>query len=436
MAVRVINDKRTQFTINIAMLLLLLAGSVALLLSGYSGVFAGVFAVNPFSSFLFVIFTAAMLLVSMIVYNYSDNYMDFAVIGAFALAGMYVVSSATSLISIFLGLELSSLPMVFMILLSRRSIEAAAKLLIMAAIAISVLSFAIVLVYGATDSFSLSQAQGGPILAFAGLLFIAALGFEASIFPFNILLPDVYSGSPAYVTGMLGGMNKKVGLVALMQVMILVLISDRQMFLVIAAFSVLTMFYGNIVALMQKNTKRMLAYSSISQAGYIMIGIAAATQQGAAASLFQIFAHMFIFIGIMGIVAMLEKRNRNEIDELIGLNWDNRYAAFAMALFMLSLIGLPLTTGFVGKFLLFLSAVNANLVWLAIIGIINSVISIFYYMRAIMAMYTEKESGHHFRMEKSLAFAVLICVLITILFGIYPQPVISLASGAAGFLYH
>ena len=325
--------------------------------------------------------------------------------------------------------------MVFAILLSKKGIEAAAKLFIMVSIATAVLSFAIVMLYGSTNSFALSSYSSGAIVAFAGLLFIVALGFEASIFPFNVLIPDVYTGSPAYLTGMLGGVNKKVGLVALIQVLILVFIADKQLFIFVAILSVLTMTFGNVVALVQRNTKRMLAYSSISQAGYIMIGIAAATPQGISASLFQIFSHMFIFIGMMGIIAMLERKDRNEIDDLIGLSGENRYAAFALGLFMLSLVGLPFTTGFVGKFLLFLSAINANLVWLAVIGIVNSVISIFYYIKAIMAMYTERSGSRPIRMGSALAFAVFLCVVATIVFGIYPQPIIDLTNSAAGFLF-
>ncbi len=432
---RVLDDKKGQFGINLIFLALLIGSATLIMMSGYSGVVANIFSINPFSTFLFLLFTSGLFLVNIIAFNYSENYKDFAVIANFALLGMYLVSASVSVITIFLGLELASIPMVFAILLSKRGIEAAAKLFIMASIAIAVLSFAIVILYGATNSFALSSYSGPFVIAFAGLLFIAALGFEASIFPFNVLIPDVYTGSPAYVTGMLGGMNKKVGLVALIQVLILIFISDKQIFILVAILSVLTMTYGNVVALVQRNTKRMLAYSSISQAGYIMIGIAAATQQGVAASLFQIFAHMFIFIGMMGIIAMLERHNRAEVDELIGLNGENRYAAFALSLFMLSLIGLPLTTGFIGKFLLFLSAINAGLAWLAVIAIVNSVISIFYYLKAIMAMYTEKDAGRPIKMGKALAFAVLVCVVITLAFGIYPQPIINLVNSAAGFLY-
>ena len=433
---KVLNSRRKEhLVLNVVILLLILGDILMLLMSGYSGLFAGAFSANPFSLFMASIFTLGLLLINLIAFNYSENYVDFAVIGAFALLGMYVVSSATSLITIFLGLELASIPMVFAILLSKRDIEAAAKLFIMASIAIAVISFAIVLVYGASNSFALKSYSQGTLIAFAGLLFIAALGFEASIFPFNVLIPDVYSGSSAYVTAMLGGMNKKVGFAALIQVLILVFIADKQLFIIVAILSVLTMTYGNIVALMQRNTKRMLAYSSISQAGYILIGIAAATPQGISASLFQIFSHMFIFIGLMAIVALLENRNRTEINDLIGLRSENSYIAFALAVFMLSLLGLPFTTGFIGKLLLFLSAINANLVWLAVIGIINSVISIFYYIRAIAAAYTEKEGGRPIRMDLTVAVVVFICLAITILFGIYPQPIISITNNAAAFLY-
>ncbi len=425
-----------QLYFNIAALSLLIITIVALLTSGYSGVLLNTFSFNGFSLFFALIFTAGLLLINLISFSFSENYQDFALVSLFSLLGMYVVASSVSLITIFLGLELSTMPMVFAILFSRKGTEAAAKLLIMSAIAIAVLSFSIVLLFSSTNSLGLKSYSQGGIMAFAAILFIASIGFEASIFPFNVLIPDVYTGAQAYVTGMLGGVNKKVGFAALMQVLILVFISNRELFMLVAALSVLTMFYGNIVALMQKNTKRMLAYSSISQAGYILIGIAVATSSGAAASMFQIFAHMFIFIGMLAIVAILERRNRNGIDDLIGLNGENRYLAFAMTLFMLSLIGLPLTTGFVGKFLIFLSAVNAGFVWLAIIGILNSVISILYYARAIMAMYTVKEGARSIHVEPQLMIAIFICIGITLAFGIYPAPLLSFTGNAAAYLFH
>lgn len=431
---RLANSKKVQFAFNFMLLSMLALGFGYLLYSGTNEVFLNTFLINPFSLLFGILFTFSMILVNVLAFSYSDNYSDFSLISTFSLLGMFVVSSSVSLITIFLGLELSTLPMVFIILLSRKGLEAAAKLFIMSAIAMAILSFAIVLTFGATNSFALKSYSQSTIMTFASLLFIAAIGFEASIFPFNVLIPDIYTGSSAYITAMLGGVNKKVGFVALMQVAILLFIASKPLFIFVAVLSVLTMFYGNIVALMQRNTKRMLAYSSISQAGYMLIGIAVSTPSGIAATIFQIFSHMFIFIGMLGIIALLEHRNKAEIDDLIGLSSENRLAAFALSLFMLSLIGLPLTTGFVGKFLLFLSAVNAGLVWLAIIGIINTAISVFYYARAIIAMYTNKEGAKPMPMGNGLAFVVVICIAITIIFGIYPEPIMALANGAAGFL--
>lgn len=433
LAFRMSSKKRQHLIFNLAVMLLLMASIC--ILSIAQSLYFNVISVNPFSIFFFLIFTIAIFLLNLLAYARSRDYGNFAILASFALAGMYLVASSTTLVTIFLGLELMSIPSAFMILLSRRdALEAATKFFIMASIAIALLSLAIVLVYGSTNSLSLTNQPPSDLLYFALVLFIASLGFEGSVFPFNVLLPDVYQGSAAYVTAMLGGVNKKVGLMALMQVLILIFLMDRTAFIMVAALSVITMFYGNMVALVQTNFKRMLAYSSISQAGYILIGIAVATQAGIGASIFQIFAHMFIFIGAMSMVAWLESRDRNEINDLIGLYKENRFCAIALTIFLLSLVGLPFTTGFFGKFLLILSAVNANLVWLALFGIINSMISIFYYAKVITAMYTEKVGSYRSQLDSLTLVVVIVCLAVTIVFGIYPQPIVQLANGAAGFL--
>lgn len=428
------NNKKAQFAFNCVALLIISLLLVYELFFGTTASMLNFISINPFSLFFAMLFAVGFLLINLIAFAYSEEYADFTIIASFSLIGLFAVAFANSLITIFIGLELATLPIVFLILLSKRGLEAAAKLFIMAAVAIALLSFAIVLIYGANNTFALHSYPQSAILSFAALLAIAAMGFEASIFPFNVLIPDIYTGAPAYLAAMLGGVNKKVGFVALMQILILIFLTNRQLFIFVAILSVLTMFYGNIVALMQKNLKRMMAYSSISQAGYILIGIAVASQQGIAASLFQIFAHMFLFIGIMAIVAALESKNRNDIDDVIGLSGDNSFAAFALALFMLSLIGLPLTTGFVGKFLLFISAVNANLIWLAILGIVNTAISVFYYARVIMAMYAVKDEPKRFKMSRSIQAVVLLCVIVTVLFGIFPGAIVNMVNNSAQFL--
>ena len=433
---RIFDRKLMQFCYNAVLITIIGILALSGLYYNLQGTFFNVISVNPFSLFFIVIFTFGMLLVNIVAYSYSDNYGDFAILSIFALSGMYMLSLSNSLITIFIGLELASLPSVFMILLSRRSVEAATKFFIMASIAISLLSLAIVLFYGGSGGLSLTRTSQNEMLVFAAVLFIVSLGIDASIFPFNLLIPDVYEGSPAYVTGMLGGLNKKLAFAALIQVLILAFVGYRSVFDIVALFAVVTMFFGNIAAIMQKNLKRMLAYSSISQSGYILIGIATSSAAGLMGSLFQIFAHAFAFIGILGIVAWLESKHKHTIDDLNGLSGENRFAAFAMSLFMLAFVGLPFTTGFVGKFLIFVGAASAGMTWLAVLGIVNSVISIYYYSRPIMAAYSseKKRSIRHIHMEKTTMIAISIAVIITVALGVYPQPLISIAHNAASYL--
>lgn len=429
-----LKKKRLQFILNLLILLALFLCIYGLYYSNSYAQYANLFDVTPFSLFFMRLFTIGMFITNLIFYQYSDNYESITLLSTFMLMGMYLVAGSSSLITIFLGLELATMPMIFSILLSKKSMEAAVKLFIMGSIALALFSFGMVLVYGGTGSVSLTTSSNAPFLLFAFVLLIAALGFEASIFPFNLLIPDVYEGSPASLTAVMGGINKKVGFAALIQVLILVFITYQSAFLVVAIFAVLTMFYGNLCALRQKNLKRMLAYSSIAQSGYILIGIATYSQAGITAALVQIFAHSIIFIGALAIIAWLEANNRHTIDNLVGLAHENRFGAFAFAFFLLALAGLPFTLGFVGKLLIFLSAINAGLLWLVAIGIINTIIALYYYAKPIMAMYSGS-SRHKLNMPVLIVAAVAICLLIVLLLGIYPQPLITFATGASAQLF-
>ncbi len=427
------SKKRIHLAFNAAALLLLAASAWFM---GGPATYFNFFSANAFSSFFIALFSIGMLLLNLLAYGNSKEYKNFAVLASFALVGMFFVVSAASLLGIFIGLELMAVPSAFIVLASRReSIEAATKLFIMTSIAVSLLSFAIVLMYGASNSILLVQGQQNNLTLFALVLFIASLGFEASIFPFSVLIPDVYQGSGAFATALLGGLNKKAGLAALMQVLILVFIGSDFAFALVAILAAVTMFYGNLVALSQDNLKRMLAYSSIAQAGYILIGLALQNAGGISASLFQIFAHAFIFIGVMSVVAWLEANGKSDVSDLIGLYKENRFCAIALTIFLIALLGVPLTTGFVGKFLLFLGAVESNMAWLAVVGIINSVISAFYYLKVMSAVYTNKVGAKKIRIDRATLFVVGFCLAVTILFGIYPQPVIQAANGAAAYLF-
>ena len=233
--------KRLQFILNILILLLLFLCLYGIYYAGSYALYANLVEITPFSLFFMGLFTLGLLLSNLIFYQYSENYESLTLLSSFMLIGMYLVAASSSLITIFLGLELATMPMIFSILLSMKSMEASVKLFVMGAIALALFSFGMVLVYGGTGSLNLTTSTNTPFLLFAFVLLIAALGFEASIFPFNLLIPDVYEGSPAYLTGVMGGINKKVGFAALMQILIMIFIVYQSAFLVVAIFSVLTM---------------------------------------------------------------------------------------------------------------------------------------------------------------------------------------------------
>lgn len=431
---RLAGKGRLQIWYNAIILSLLCA--LAYALGGTTATYLGVVEVNPFSAFFMLTLTLGVLLVNVLAHGRPKDYPDFALLSSFALVGAYIVASAGSLVSIFLGLETIGLPSLFMMLASRKqSLEAAAKFFIMSSVGIALLSFAVVIVYGASGALALSPLPQGPLLLFAAALFAASIGALASVFPFAAFVPDVYEGSPTHVTAMLGGVNGTAALAALIQVAILLFISFNVAFTALAALAVVTMLFGSMAALVQRNFKRMLAYASISQAGYVLIGMAAQSAAGIAGSLVQIFAQAFLFIGALAIVAWLENSGRSGTDDLIGLYKENRFAAIALTIFLLSMAGLPFTTGFVGKFMVLLGAVDSGLLWLAVIGIVNSVIMLFSFSRILTAVYTDKIGAGRIGLGASVAVVAAVCLALTLILGIWPQPLVSMAENGAGYLF-
>jgi proton-translocating NADH-quinone oxidoreductase chain N len=425
--------RKEQFACNIVLLALLAVA--AYFFAGANTTYGNLISENAFSSFFISLFCVGMILLHTLAYGNSREYTNFAMLSSFSLMGMFLIASASTLISIFLGLELMAIPSTFIVLLSRReSLEAATKLFIASSIAVSLLSFAIVLVYGSANSLSLASYQNDNLMEFAFVLFLAALGFEASIFPFSILIPDVYQGSGAFATAMLGGINKKAGFAALTQVLILIFIRSDFAFELVALLAAATILYGNVVALTQDNLKRMLAYSSISQAGYILIGLAVNTNEGLGAAFFQMFAHAFMFIGAMSVIAWLERKGRTDTNDLIGLFKENRLCAVALTVFLLSMLGVPLTVGFIGKLQLFFSAINSGTAWLALVGIFGSVVSAFYYVKILSAVYTKKAVHYRISVDTPTLMVIVACIAIVIVFGVYPQPIIQIAGNAASYL--
>lgn len=441
MAGILIRRKRVQLALSAILLAVIAASSAFLLMSGESTVILGMVAEYAFSLLFVLLFAVALSFINLISYKYSSDYTSFSLMFSFAAVGAFLVALSASLVTIILGIELMSLPTAFMIMINgKKFIEAAVKLFVLAAISIAIFAFALALIFPYDPSLSLTALvpnagiAGGTLVLLAMLLFAAALSFDASLFPFNLWIPDVYEGAPANITAMLAGVNKKVAFVALFEVLFIVLLPLSVEFsLLFQILAVVTMFFGNIVALVQTNVKRLFAYSAISQAGYIALGISAASLYGVEASIYQIFAHTFMIIGAFAIVLWLEGKNIKTIDDYAGLGSRNKLAAFSLTIFMLSMIGIPPLMGFFGKFLLFTSVIDRGLLALAVIAILNSFLSIYYYAKVILSMYSSREKSE-LRLDWAVGSVVVACLILVILLGLYPQPLISAASSAASSL--
>ena len=417
----------------------------SMLLSGYNSNFLYLFQANAFSELLFAALSMGVLLILLISFD-SEPQSETAMFVSFVMLGLFMVAFAYSLIAIIVGLEFVMLSTVFMILsYGKKYLEPALKLFVLGAIstAIFVVALALLLPYDSSLALVNMGAAGAGkfIVGLALVLFVAALSIESAAFPFNLWVPDVYDGAPGNITALMAGINKKVAFIAILEIFLVVFASygvygnSHLVSQVFFLLSILTMFFGNLIALVQKNIKRLFAYSSISQAGYIFIGISAATHLGIEASIFYIISHMFMIIGAFAIVFWLESKNIKSIDEYAGLKDRNAFAAISLTILMLSMAGIPPLVGFAGKFALFSSAVYANDIILALIGIANSFLSIYYYAKVINQMFQKKEVKR-IRLGINIIAVATICLIFVIVVGIYPQLLLGLASAAASAIGH
>lgn len=433
-------SKRFSFVLNSVIFIILFALGIYYVSASASFTVLSLYHIYPFSSFLLILFPMALLLVNTAAYYFDKSYIRFGILLPILSVGVLSVGFATSLLTIIIAIELMTIPTILLITLSGKSyVEPATKLFLMAAISIAVFAFSIALLYPYDLSLSLSSAASGTIgsqyfLILSLVLLISALGTEAALFPFDLWIPDVYQGSPSAISPLLAGINKKVAFIALIEIAFVIFAGEKSyLILVFEVLAILTMFFGNLGAMAQKNVKRMLAYSSISQAGYIMVGLAAYSQFGVEAALFQIFTHSFMIIGAFIIVGFLALEGLDSISDYSGLYKRSRFLAFSLTILMLSMAGIPGLMGFVGKFLLFSSAISSGLIALAFIGIINSFISIYYYGRLISNVYSSREHKT-IHIPREIYVTVLAAVAIIIIFGIYPAPIMYIASRASASL--
>lgn len=371
-----------------------------------------------------------------------------------SLSGMMVMVSGADLLTIYLGTELMSLSLYVMAGLKRssaRSLEASAKYFVLGAFSSGLLLYGISLLYGLTGSTRLSAIAGAlsakglddPMLLIATILLTVGFGFKLAVVPFHMWTPDVYQGAPTAVTAFMAVASKAASFAAFLRVFVEGLgglKADWSILFVL--LSVLTLALGNIVAIVQTNIKRMLAYSSIAHAGYALIGLAAAGRSGGdaggtigiASVMLYLTFYAFMTLGAFALIGMFRKGGLegDEIEDFTGLAKRQPLAAFIMLVFMVSLTGIPPTAGFIGKFYVFMAAVQTGLSWLAAVGLMFSAISAYYYMRVVMLMYMREPEASaaessHLVPSPALSIVLACAVAGVIIFGLYPSPVVSLA---------
>ena len=371
---------------------------------------------------------------------------EFYILVLFAAAGMVIMAGANDLIVVFLGLETMSLALYVLAGFFRTEIqagEASMKYFLLGAFASGFFLYGIALIYGATGSTNLDKigaavragAAKDPLLLIGFALLLVGFGFKISAVPFHMWTADVYEGAPTSVTAFIATGSKAAAFTALLR---LLLESLRPLqgewvwlFWVLA---VLSMTLGNVVAIAQQNLKRMLAYSSIAHVGYMLVGIVAGGGLGGGSVLFYLLVYTFTTAGAFGVILLLERGGEEAVGvaDTAGLAERSPLTALALALFLLSLVGIPPTAGFVGKFYLFGAAVRAGYIWLAVIGVLNSALAAYYYLRIVVYMYMRDPEGAPTEVAPSLAgtLALFVALCGVIWLGVMPAPYLDLAQTA------
>ena len=363
----------------------------------------------------------------------------------FSTSGMLLLTSASDLIVVFLAIELMSLSLYVLSGLfkgRRQAGEASMKYFLLGAFASAFLLYGIALLYGATGTTNIDRiaaaAAAAPhdTLLIAGLgLLLVGFGFKISSAPFHMWAPDVYEGAPTSVTALIATGSKA----AVFAVLVRLLLSgvravQADWTAVLWVLAALTMTLGNVVAIAQSNLERMLAYSSIAHVGYMLVGLAAGGAAGAGAVLFYLLAYTFTTAGTFGVITLCVRAGEEAVDvrDYAGLGRRHPVLAFALALLLLSLVGIPPLAGFVGKFYLFGAAVRAGFVWLTVLGVLNSAVAAYYYLRVIVTMYMQEPDGQSASVAPSFAggLAVTIAVIGVVLLGLMPAPFVDLAQVA------
>jgi NADH-quinone oxidoreductase subunit N len=403
--------------------------------------------VDGFSVFFHVLVIAIAAIVILSSYEYMAVQRiragEYYALILFGTVGMALMSSAVELVLIFIALEISSIASYVLTGFRRReaaSAEASLKYFLLGSFATAFFLYGVALMFGAAGSTNINQIstalRAGPIpmLAFVavGFMFVG-LGFKVAAAPFHIWTPDVYEGAPAPIVGFMSTAPKAAAFAVLLRIVFV--IDLHAIFWVIWLSAALSMTLGNVGALVQNNVKRLLAYSSIAHAGYILMAFAAASQLGTSAAMFYIASYAAMNLGAFAVVSHFGNAGERyaTLEDYTGLGRTSPLLAATLTIFLLSLIGIPITGGFFAKFYVFSAAVKTNLIWLTIVGVLNSGIGAYYYLRVIVAMYMREPQKQVpvMPVPVALRLALVACVAATLYLGIFPGSVLQYAQDSA-----
>lgn len=412
--------------------------------------FFGMVTCDDYGTAFKVIFAVISIITLFIAHRYlivkGINRPEFYALLLFSTMGMMVMANSTDLVVMFLGLEIMSVPLYVMAAFARRSLisnEAGLKYFVMGAFASGFLLMGITLIFGASETTDLRRlvadfnyiVASNPELLYTGsALILIGFGFKIAAVPFHTWVPDVYQGAPTPVTAFFSAGPKAAGFAVMLRIFLFGLEQIDILSTTFWVLAVLTMTVGNVLALRQENVKRMLAYSSIAHAGYILIALAVGGSEAISAAMFYLAGYAMFNLGGFAVVTLLETRSgcRSDFGELSGLSRAHPYLAGVLALFMFALSGFPPTVGFFGKFYVFSAAVKAGFIWLAIIGVMNSFISVYYYLRIVKVAYLDRSESAFIPVtySTSIVLALIITVLGTMGLGLWPQQFLKLSQQA------
>ncbi|MCR4400422.1 MAG: NADH-quinone oxidoreductase subunit N [Syntrophomonadaceae bacterium] len=422
---------------------------VALTFTRQASFFGGVYQVDSFASFFRLLFLSAALLVLLMSGRYAARFgprlAEWYAFLLFATAGMMVMAGSGDLIALYVGLELMTVSFYVLsgyLLADARSAEAGLKYLVLGALSSAVMLFGMSLVFATARSTvftaiaaAVAAPAPSPPALLAGIALLAAgFAFKVAAVPFHMWAPDIYQGAPTPVTAYLAVASKAAAFAALLRVFLAALpgqLPDWQP--VVALLAAVTIVAGNLIALAQTDVKRLLAYSSIAQAGYLLVGLSAANPYGLRGVLFYAMLYVFANVGAFAVLTLVEvDTGGTGLDSFNGLGQRAPMLAMVMTVCLLSLAGIPPLAGFAGKFYLFAGAVQAGYLWLAFVGLLMSMVSVYYYLSVAKAMYIgPAERTAPVTVPSPARLCLWVCLAATLAIGIYPGPLSALAQVSA-----